>query len=148
MHTGTWIAAAVLALAGPGLSAEELKPKEARDFGWATAARIDRGETGDDLEKGVREDLQRIREGKGPGEGLKHGLAEKDAENFGRFVNEQLAKGLRGRDLADAIHKEHALRKEARPPEKGGGREGKPEGKEPKGPPPGHGHGHGKGPKK
>lgn len=31
-------------------------------------------------------------------------------ENFGAFVNEQLARGLRGRELAAAIHAEHARR--------------------------------------
>lgn len=31
-------------------------------------------------------------------------------ENFGAFVNAQLARGLRGRELADAIHAEHARR--------------------------------------
>jgi hypothetical protein len=31
-------------------------------------------------------------------------------ENFGAFVQEQLARGLRGRELADAIHAEHARR--------------------------------------
>jgi hypothetical protein len=31
-------------------------------------------------------------------------------ENFGAFVNAQLARGLRGRALADAIHAEHARR--------------------------------------
>jgi hypothetical protein len=31
-------------------------------------------------------------------------------ENFGAFVNSQLARGLRGRDLAAAIHAEHARR--------------------------------------
>ena len=120
---------------------------------WATAQRVDAGQTGDELDKGVRQDLEDIRAGKepkpsGPGEALKRGLSDKDAENFGRFVNEQLAKGLRGRDLAAAIHKEHEARKGARPPEKA-----PKEPKEPKGPPPqhpGHGgdHGGGKGPKR
>lgn len=31
-------------------------------------------------------------------------------ENFGKFVNAQLARGLRGRELAAAIHAEHARR--------------------------------------
>lgn len=31
-------------------------------------------------------------------------------ENFGAFVNQQLARGLRGRELAAAIHAEHARR--------------------------------------
>ena len=31
-------------------------------------------------------------------------------ENFGAFVNAQLARGLRGRELAAAIHAEHARR--------------------------------------
>lgn len=31
-------------------------------------------------------------------------------ENFGAFVNAQLARGLSGRELADAIHAEHARR--------------------------------------
>ena len=128
---GCMVAAAV---SGAGiLLAEEpdLKPREAAMLGRATAQRIDDGQTGDDLEKGVREDLQAIREGRkqpdeekpdegkpaegnGPGEALEHGLAEKDAENFGRFVNTQLAKGLRGKDLAAEIHRELGVRREAR----------------------------------
>jgi len=31
-------------------------------------------------------------------------------ENFGKYVNAQLARGLRGRELAAAIHAEHARR--------------------------------------
>jgi hypothetical protein len=45
--------------------------------------------------------------GKGPGEALKHGLKDKDITNFGKFVNEQHAAGLRGEELADAIQKRH-----------------------------------------
>jgi hypothetical protein len=32
------------------------------------------------------------------------------ADNFGKYVNAQLARGLRGRELAAAIHAEHARR--------------------------------------
>lgn len=49
-------------------------------------------------------------------------------ENFGAFVNAQLARGLRGRELAAAIHAEHARRGI------GQGR-GRGPGAEPKGPP-------------
>jgi hypothetical protein len=60
-----------------------------------------------------------------------HGLSAEDAtvvmeegtrgpklDNFGKFVNEQLDKGLRGRDLATAIHEEQALRGKG-PPDEG-----------------------------
>jgi hypothetical protein len=54
-------------------------------------------------------------EGKnGPGESLKHGLSDKDITNFGKFVNEQHAAGLRGEELADAICKKHEEMRAAR----------------------------------
>lgn len=53
-------------------------------------------------------------EKKGPGEALKHGLEDKDLTNFGKFVNEQHAAGLRGEALADAIQKRHEEIKAAR----------------------------------
>lgn len=154
MIPGIWIVGAMLAFSGAVLAEEkpgDLKPREARELGWATAQRVDSGQTGDELEKGVRQDLEEIRAGRepkpgGPDKELNRGLADKDAENFGRFVNEQLVKGLRGRDLAAAIHREHEVRKGPRPPDRAD-KPGKPESRPPH-PAPGHGGGHGKGPKK
>lgn len=44
----------------------------------------------------------------------KEGLNKKDRSNLGKFVNDKLAEGLKGKDLAEAIHKEHDRIKEAR----------------------------------
>ncbi|MCB9687985.1 MAG: hypothetical protein H6735_23295 [Alphaproteobacteria bacterium] len=57
-------------------------------------------------------------------------------DNFGSFVQEKLDEGLRGRELADAIHEEHARQ--------GKGKHGK--GKKAKGPDDEHGPPDGKGP--
>jgi hypothetical protein len=56
-------------------------------------------------------------------------------DNFGSFVKEQLDSGLRGRELARAIHDEQARRGTGKP----GGGEGPPEGRGPDGGPPGQG---------
>jgi len=51
---------------------------------------------------------------KGPGEALKHGLNDADLTGLGKFVNEKLADGLRGKDLADAIQGEAKQRETQR----------------------------------
>lgn len=54
---------------------------------------------------------------------------EKPMENFGAFVKGKVAEGVRGKDLAAAIHAEHAARGMGGPPEGKGpdGEHGKPE---------------------
>jgi hypothetical protein len=62
----------------------------------------------------VDKDKDKDKDGKGPGESLKHGLKDKDITNFGKFVNEQHAAGLRGEELADAIQRRHEELKAAK----------------------------------
>ncbi|MCA9491336.1 MAG: hypothetical protein KC621_15500 [Myxococcales bacterium] len=66
-------------------------------------------------------------------------------ENFGGFVQEKLDEGLRGRDLANAIHEEHAREGKGKhgKGKKGKGPDGEHEGKGPDGE---HGPPEGKGP--
>lgn len=52
--------------------------------------------------------------GSGLGEALRHGLQDRDVPGLGRFVNEQLAQGLRGQQLAAAIKTEITRRKQQR----------------------------------
>jgi len=56
-----------------------------------------RGVPGADAGKIVREEVDAVKGGA-------------PRENFGKYVNAQLARGLRGRELAAAIHAEHARR--------------------------------------
>jgi hypothetical protein len=52
-------------------------------------------------------------------------------ENFGKYVNAQLARGLRGRELAAAIHAEHARRGIGRGKPQSAGAAGKGRGRKP-----------------
>jgi hypothetical protein len=56
-----------------------------------------RGVPASDAGQIVRDDIDAVKAGAPP-------------ENFGKYVNAQLARGLRGRELAAAIHAEHARR--------------------------------------
>jgi len=56
-----------------------------------------RGVPGADAGQIVRDEVDAVKVGAPP-------------ENFGKYVNAQLARGLRGRELAAAIHAEHARR--------------------------------------
>jgi hypothetical protein len=56
-----------------------------------------RGVPGPDAGQIVRDEVDAVKAGAPP-------------ENFGKYVNAQLARGLRGRELAAAIHAEHARR--------------------------------------
>lgn len=54
----------------------------------------------------------------GPGTALRHGLEDKDLPGMGRFVNQQLAAGLRGEELADSIRQELERRQAERAKER------------------------------
>ena len=64
--------------------------------------------------KGKKDDSDK----KGPGEALRHGLEDKDLVGLGKFVNEKLAEGLRGKNLSEAIREESDKRKEQRKKER------------------------------
>jgi hypothetical protein len=72
------------------------------------------GDVDKDKDKGKGKDKDKDKDGKGPGEALNHGLKDKDITNFGKFVNEQHAAGLRGEELADAIQRRHEELKAAK----------------------------------
>ena len=65
---------------------------------WAVVDSLRRrGVSGADAGQIVRAEVDAVKGGAPP-------------ENFGKYVNAQLARGLRGRELAAAIHAEHARR--------------------------------------
>ena len=128
---------------GQGKSGGEFSNREHARLALFAVEKIEAGLTGEALETALREKLEAIQKErkeekagdadsgqgkKGPGEGLRHGLEDKDLSNLGRFVNEQLAAGLRGTKLADAIQNEHKKLKDSRAKERENGKdEGKPE---------------------
>jgi len=135
-----------------GKAGGELSDRDHARLALFAVERIEAGVTGEALESALREKLEAIQKERkedkgnkdasqdknGPGEGLQHGLEDKDLTNFGRFVNEQLAAGLRGTKLAEAIHSELKKLKENRAKQKENGKgEGKSEN-------PGKGKGKGK----
>lgn len=146
----TTIALALLLSAGAVQAQEkgrgngkELSDRDHGRLGLFAVEKVDAGVTGEALESAIREKLEALqKEAKqdkggdkdvpqdknGPGEALRHGLEDKDLTNFGRFVNEQLAAGLRGTKLAEAIHAELKKLKENRAKQRENGKgEGKPE---------------------
>ncbi len=95
-------------------------------------------------EAGVSKGGERPARGRGAkdkdkGEKGAQGLGDEELKGLGKFVQEKLAEGLRGKELADAIHKRLEERKRARQGGKGKGK-GKGEGKGKK-----HQHKHGEG---
>jgi hypothetical protein len=124
---------------GLGKAGGELSEREHARLALFVIEKIDAGVTGDALEAALRAKLEEIhkerKEGKKdgdkdgkPGEGANRGLEDKDLANLGRFVNEQLAAGLRGTKLSDAIHGELKKIKENRAKDNGKGDQGnKPE---------------------
>jgi hypothetical protein len=128
---------------GHGKAGGELADREHASLALFAVEKIEAGVTGEALETALREKLDAIRKDrkeekgsggdagqgkKGPGEALHHGLEDKDLTNLGRFVNEQLAVGLRGTQLSDAIHNELKKLKENRAKERENGKgDGKPE---------------------
>ena len=77
-----------------------------------------RGVSGPDAGQIVREEVDAVKDGAPP-------------ENFGKYVNAQLARGLRGRELAAAIHAEHARRGIGRGKSHSEGARGKGRGRKP-----------------
>ena len=128
---------------GRGKAGGELSDREHARLALFAVEKIEAGVTGEALETALREKIEALQKErkeekggdgdsgqgkKGPGEALRHGLEDKDLSNLGRFVNEQLAAGLRGTKLADAIHGELKKLKENRAKERENGKgEGKPE---------------------
>jgi len=118
---------------GHGKAAGELSDREHARLALFVVEKVEAGVTGEALETALREKREAIQkerkeekgaegdagQGKnGPGEGLRHGLEDKDLMNLGKFVNEQLAAGLRGTQLSDAIHNELKKLKENRAKER------------------------------
>jgi len=128
---------------GNGKAAAELSERDHARLALFAVEKIEAGVTGEALESALREKLEALqKENKqdkggdkdaaqdknGPGEALRHGLEDKDLTNFGRFVNEQLAAGLRGTKLSEAIHGEFKKLKENRAKQRENGKgEGKPD---------------------
>ncbi|MHC4916799.1 MAG: FecR domain-containing protein, partial [Planctomycetota bacterium] len=108
--------------------------------------RLTAGERGEGHEGGkpdkVKGEGKGPKEGKGEGRGRGHGLNDDDLEKLGDFVQAKLAEGLRGKELAEAIHAWIAARKAEKDARKGERERGRG-----KGPKDGEGPGHGKGPK-
>jgi hypothetical protein len=77
-----------------------------------------RGVPGEDAGQIVREEVDAVKAGAPP-------------ENFGKYVNAELARGLRGRELAAAIHAEHARRGIGRGNARNAGAAGKGKGRKP-----------------
>jgi hypothetical protein len=147
----TTIALALLLLAGTaqaqdkgrgnGKAGGELSDRDHARLALFAVEKLEAGVTGEALESALREKLEALQKERkddkggdkdqdknGPGEALRHGLEDKDLTNFGRFVNEQLAAGLRGTKLADAIHSELKKLKENRAKQRENGKgEGKPD---------------------
>jgi hypothetical protein len=107
----------------------DLTVAQRAELGKFVVGQHDAGLRGEALAKAIQAKLAEIKkvkgtknaskadgtgEGKGPGEALDHGLNRDDMTNLGKFVNEKLADGLRGQDLAAAIHDEIQTRKTER----------------------------------
>lgn len=122
---------------GPERAWERLKSSEHAELGAFVLDSLSAGVKGTELAEAIRQKLNAIKKArferkaqkkdrkeskaekgegqkKGPGEALKHGLEHKDLVGLGKFVNEKLAEGLRGRELSEAIRKEAHERKEDR----------------------------------
>jgi len=122
---------------GPEQAQTVLSEKEHATMGLFVVEELEKGVRGKDLAEAIHQEHATLKqehearekkkddgapksdapsaEGKnGPGEALQHGLSDKDITNFGKFVNEQHAAGLRGEELADAIRARHEELKAAR----------------------------------
>jgi Ca2+-binding EF-hand superfamily protein len=95
----------------------ELSSREYIELGSFVLKRLADGIKCEELSRAIEKRLKEIRSRgkevrkKWPGEALEHGFKRHDLELLGRFVNERLAEGLRGRALAQAIRKEVRQRK-------------------------------------